>query len=366
MVTPGTWPAYVEVGPGTTMPKTLQILHRGRQPQGRRYRERFGLWFDDLTPGLRFQHRPGLTLSQQDGRDECLDTLNQQMLHFDQEFAAHTEWGRCLMDSTLTTKVVMGMTWKTFATRTRFLGFDEITLTAPIFGGDTLYAESEVLGREEHDDEGGGTVQVRTRGVTQAGVVCATLVFRLVVPRGDSGEVTPDAETRHRSHIEIEPGLYRERMGLFLEDVMAGEIYEHRPSWRSSGSESARDTLRALDQSGGLASWPVDADAGTGQAPINPLHVLAVVTGMQTKTFAHIVANLAWHDVRFPEPARDGDTVYAESTVLDVRASRSRAGQGIVHLRASAGTEDGRTVCMFERKVLVYARGHGPYEAAGY
>ena len=50
------------------------------------------------------------------------------MLHFDQQFAAHTDWARCLMDSTLTTKVVMGMTWKTFATRTRLLGFDEIRL----------------------------------------------------------------------------------------------------------------------------------------------------------------------------------------------------------------------------------------------
>ena len=47
-------------------------------------------------------------------RDECLDTLNSQMLHFDEQFAAHTEWKKCLMDSTLTMKVIMGMTWKTF------------------------------------------------------------------------------------------------------------------------------------------------------------------------------------------------------------------------------------------------------------
>ena len=77
-----------------------------------RYRERFGLWFDQFRAGQRFQHRPGLTLSQQDNRDECLDTLNQQMLHFDARFAAATEWDRCLMDSTLTTKVIIGMTWK--------------------------------------------------------------------------------------------------------------------------------------------------------------------------------------------------------------------------------------------------------------
>ena len=123
------------------MPEFLAYIPTGEK----RYRERFGLDFEQFAVGQKFQHRPGLTLSQQDSRDECLDTLNQQMLHFDEQFATHTEWGRCLMDSTLTTKVVIGMTWKTFAKRARLLGFDEITLTKPLFGGDTLYAESEIL-----------------------------------------------------------------------------------------------------------------------------------------------------------------------------------------------------------------------------
>ena len=339
------WSAYVRTGP-------------------RRYRERFGLGFDELRVGLRFQHRPGLTLSQQDNRDECLDTLNQQMLHFDQRFAAHTEWGRCLMDSTLTTKVVMGMTWKTFATRTRLLGFDEIALTAPVFGGDTLYAESEVLACDARDD-GTGAVRVRTNGLTQDGANAATLVYQLVVPGRPEGE-EPALGPRHGSHVEVEPGVYRERMGLFLEDIEVGETYEHRPGWTCSATRSARETLRALDHSGVFEGWhpqPRDRERDSG---INPLHVLAAVTGMQTKTFSRIVANLAWQQVRFLEPVRDGETVYAESTVLDTRASRSRAGQGIVHLRTTAGTDEGRTVCAFERKVLVYARGHGPYEAAGY
>jgi itaconyl-CoA hydratase len=342
----GRWPAYARIGP-------------------QRYRERFGLGFDDLRVGLRFQHRPGLTLSQQDNRDECLDTLNQQMLHFDQPFAAHTEWGRCLMDSTLTTKVVMGMTWKTFAMRTELLGFDEIALTSPVFGGDTLYAESEVLACEARDD-GGGEVRVRTRGVTPAGGTAATFVYALIVPLRGPEEGEPSLDLRHGSHVEVAAGTYRERMGLFLEDIEPGDTYEHRPGWACSAAQSARETLRALDHSGVFASWHPgqrDRDRGAG---INPLHILAAVTGMQTKTFSHIVANLAWQQVRFPEPARDGETVYAESTVLDARVSRSRAGQGVVHLRTRAITDEGRTVCTFERKVLVYARGHGPYEVAGY
>jgi itaconyl-CoA hydratase len=348
MTASATWPAYELIEP-------------------RRYRERFGLAFDDFQPGQRFQHRPGLTLSQQDNRDECLDTLNQQMLHVDERFASHTSWGRCLMDSTLTTKVVMGMTWKTFARRTRLLGFDEIALNGPVFGGDTLYAESEIVSCAPLPDlEGTGLVKVRTLGVNQRGATVATFVYDLHVARGDAhGAAGTQSDARHRSHAEVAPGVFRERMGLFLDDIVPGETYEHRPGRGFSLAESARDTRRSLDHSWDFAAghWPQPDPMA---AAINPLHVLAVVTGMQTKTFSRIVANLAWQHVRFHRPVHDGDLVHAESTIIDVRPSRSRPGEGIVHLQAEAATAEGRTVCTFERKVLIYARGHGPYDAAGY
>lgn len=143
----------------------------------KRFRERFGLDFEQFVVGQKFKHRPGLTLSQQDSRDECLDTLNQQMLHFDEHFVTHGEWKKCLVDSTLTTKVVMGMTWKTFAKRTRLLAFDEITLTKPMFGGDTVYAESEILEKAETEDANAGRLKVRTLGLNQRGEVVATLVW---------------------------------------------------------------------------------------------------------------------------------------------------------------------------------------------
>jgi itaconyl-CoA hydratase len=150
----------------------------------RRYRERFGLDFEQFSVGQKFKHRPGLTLSQQDSRDECLDTLNQQMLHFDEQFAAHTEWKKCLMDSTLTTKVVFGMTWKTFAKRTQLLGYDEITLTKPLFGGDTLYAESEILEKAEWPENPRvGRLKVCTQGVDQQGEVVVKLVYDTLIAR---------------------------------------------------------------------------------------------------------------------------------------------------------------------------------------
>ncbi|MSU46377.1 MAG: MaoC family dehydratase [Lacunisphaera sp.] len=157
----------------------------------KRYRECFGLDFEQFAAGQKFQHRPGLTVSQQDSRDECLDTLNQQMLHFDEAFAAHTEWKQCLVDSTLTTKVVMGLTWETFAKRTRLLGFEEITLTKPVFGDDTLYAESEILDRADWpDDARVGRLKVVTQGLNQRGEPIARLVHDLLIARAGQDNFT--------------------------------------------------------------------------------------------------------------------------------------------------------------------------------
>lgn len=156
-----------------------------------RYRERFGLDFEQFAPGQKFRHRPGLTLSQQDSRDECLDTINQQMLHFDEQFASHGEWKKCLMDSTLTAKVVIGMTWKTFAKRVQLLGFDEITLTKPMFGGDTVYAESEILEKADHaETPNAGRLKVRTTGVNQRGEQVANLVYDVLIARAGHDDFT--------------------------------------------------------------------------------------------------------------------------------------------------------------------------------
>ena len=171
---------------------------------------------------------------------------------------------------------------------------------------------------------------------------------------------------KHASHVEVSPGVFRERMGLFYEDIAVGDTYEHRPGKTFVAGENTSHALRALDQSPEFGDWHFHEKTVGGPMTINPLHVLAVLTGMMTKTFSRIVANLAWRDVKFHAPVRSGETVYAESTVVEKRESKSRPGQGIIRVRTSAKTHDGRLVCTFERSILIYGRGQGPYEAAGY
>jgi itaconyl-CoA hydratase len=171
---------------------------------------------------------------------------------------------------------------------------------------------------------------------------------------------------RHASHVEIAPGVFRERVGLFFEDIVVGETYEHRPGKTFLAEESARHSLRALDLNAEFIDFHFHEQTAGGPPVIQPLHVLAVLTGMMTKTFSRIVANLAWKNVRFHAPVRAGDTLYAESLVVEARESKSRPGQGIILVRTAAKTAEGRLVCTFERNILVYGRGQGPYEAAGY
>ena len=145
-----------------------------------RYQERFGLDFEEFKPGQRFRHRPGVTLSQQDNADEALDTLNYAMLHYDAHYAAQTAWKRPLMVSTVTLQRILGLASRTFGRKRSILFFAEIALSGPVFGGDTLYSESEILAVREGDAQT-GVVTVASRGVTAEGKEVARVSYDVAV-----------------------------------------------------------------------------------------------------------------------------------------------------------------------------------------
>jgi itaconyl-CoA hydratase len=99
---------------------------------------------------------------------------------------------------------------------------------------------------------------------------------------------------RHASHIEVEPGVFLESAGLYFEDVIAGETYEHRPGRTFPAGENPTASLRTLDLSPLGIDEHYRSQTESGVAEINPLQVVAVMTGMMTKAFSRVVANLAW------------------------------------------------------------------------
>ena len=100
---------------------------------------------------------------------------------------------------------------------------------------------------------------------------------------------------------------------------------------------------------------------------VDSTFTLALLTGMSVRSVSgKVVANLGWDKVKATHPVFAGDTLYAESKVLDKRDSKSRPTQGIVRVATPGINQDGKEVMSFERTMLIYKRNHSPDEAAGY
>ena len=160
---------------------------------------------------------------------------------------------------------------------------------------------------------------------------------------------------------------YRETSGLYWEDFEPGDVFEHRPGRTVLDVDNTYFTLLTL------GIQPVHFDAAYAAKTewkkmlVDSTFTLALLTGMSSRTVSgKIVANLGWDKVKATHPVFAGDTLYAESTVLSKRDSKSRPTQGIVTVSTRGINQDGVEVMSFERTMLVYRRGHSPEEAAGY
>ncbi|ODR83495.1 dehydratase [Haladaptatus sp. W1] len=155
-----------------------------------RYREEYGRYYEDFKVGDVYEHRPKRTITQDDNIRFTLLTMNNHPLHFDDTYGEDTEFGECLVNSTLTLSVVTGMSvsdvsYKTVAN----LGWDDVRLTNPVFHGDTLSAESEVLGKRESESRpDDGIVTVETRGYKQTDEQVIEFERSMLIPKRDRDE----------------------------------------------------------------------------------------------------------------------------------------------------------------------------------
>ena len=149
--------------------------------------------------------------------------------------------------------------------------------------------------------------------------------------------------------------------GRFLEDFQVGDVYRHAHGRTITQTDNTWFTL--LTNNTHDVHYNADYASRTefGKPLVVSTLTLAIVTGLSVPDVSqNAVANLGWEDVRLPAPVFAGDTIYAESQVLEVRPSKSRPGQGIVRVRTRGFNQDDVTVLYFERSVLVYARSHRP------
>ena len=149
-----------------------------------RYRETYGRYFEDFEIGHIYEHRPGRTITQSDNTWFTLLTMNTHPLHFDEEYGKATEFGKTLVNSTFTVAVMVGMSVSDVSQKAiANLGWTDIVLPHPLFVGDTLYAESEVLEKRLSESrENCGIVTVKTTGTNQDGVVVASYKRSALIP----------------------------------------------------------------------------------------------------------------------------------------------------------------------------------------
>ena len=131
-----------------------------------------GRYFEDFEIGDVYRCRYGRTVTESDNTQFTLLTNNTNQIHFNRDYAARTEWGQPLVNSALTLSIIAGMGVADISENGFALGWDEITLPNPVFAGDTLYSESEVVSaRESASKPDRGIVKVETRGYNQDGVL---------------------------------------------------------------------------------------------------------------------------------------------------------------------------------------------------
>lgn len=156
-----------------------------------RFRETFGRAFEDFVVGHVYEHRPGRTITDYDNVSFTLLTMNTHPAHFDYEFAKKTEFGKPLVASPLTVALMVGMSVSDISQKAvANLGWDAIRMTHPLFPGDTLYAESEVIGKRESSSRPEqGIVTVTTSGRNQDGTVVCTFNRTMLIWKRGCGPV---------------------------------------------------------------------------------------------------------------------------------------------------------------------------------
>jgi itaconyl-CoA hydratase len=158
-----------------------------------------GRFYEDFEVGDVYRHPLGRTITTTDNIWFTLLTQNTNAIHFDHHYAAQTEFGKPLVDSTFTLALVTGQSVLDVSQNVMAnLGWDDVRLPHPVFEGDTIYSQSEVLSmRESKSRPHVGIVRVRTIGFNQDGTVVLTFERTVMVyKRGHAPSIpTPKIDT---------------------------------------------------------------------------------------------------------------------------------------------------------------------------
>ena len=148
--------------------------------------------------------------------------------------------------------------------------------------------------------------------------------------------------------------------GRTYEDFEVGDIYPHPVGRTVTQADNIWFTLLTVNNNPIHFDSAYAAKTEFKRPLVDSTFTLALVTGLSVTDVSQNAINLGWDEVRLPHPVFEGDTIYAESQVLDKRESRSRPQMGIVRLKTTGFNQDGVVVIEFIRTIMAYKRGQAP------
>jgi len=148
--------------------------------------------------------------------------------------------------------------------------------------------------------------------------------------------------------------------GRFFEDFTPGDVYQHPIGRTVIAADNIWFTGITHNPNPIHFDRHYSSQMEFGKPLVNSAFTLALVTGLSVQDVSQNGINLGWDEVRLPNPLFEGDTVYAQTEVLEARESRSRANVGIVKVKTVGYNQDGTIVIEFSRSVMVYKKGHKP------
>jgi len=151
-------------------------------------------FYEDLEVGDLYPSRFGRTVTEADNLLFTALTMNTNQLHFSEAYAQRTRWGKILVNSTFTLALVTGMSVADVTEHAAAnLAWTDVTLPNPVFFGDTIWAETEILDRREsRSNPNVGIVTMRTRGVNQRREVVIEFKRTVMVYKRGAPEAEPD------------------------------------------------------------------------------------------------------------------------------------------------------------------------------
>jgi acyl dehydratase len=157
--------------------------------------------------------------------------------------------------------------------------------------------------------------------------------------------------------MAIKPGW----TGRVFEDFVVGDVYQHALGRTVLPVDNSWFTLLTQNTNPIHFDAAYAAQTEFGKPLVDSTFTLALVTGQSVPDVSqNAMANLGWDDVRLPAPVFEGDTIYSESEVLELRDARLRPNVGIVRIKTTGYNQNGVVVIEFKRTMMVYRRGHVP------